>query len=219
MIREWNAENKRERELMKQQREEIQRKKTITDRAAAEVAKMKKDVKIHINSLAERKYNDFRRTYSSGIAIVGIYAFLVTFFYALHSERCISDLGAFCGTLWEGVHLYAETLKTLATSLSDVSTGIPQEIIAFVVHWLLFAVVVLLGAAIPLAALFFGGKWVVKVYRHYCFDELSVLVALVSIAILVFFADIMPINGVLIFVISHVLYIAVRWYLPKNALE
>lgn len=201
---------------MKQQREEIQREKTIADRAAAEAAKMKKDVKIHINSLAERKYNDFRRTYSSGIAIVGIYAFMVTFFYAWHSERCISDLQAFCGTLWKGVLLYAETLKTLATSLSDVSTGIPQEIIAFVVHWLLFAVVVLLGAAIPLAALFFGGKWVVKVYRHYCFDELSVLVALVSIAILVFFADIMPINGVLIFVISHVLYIAVRWYIAEK---
>jgi len=192
---------------------EAKKKIEAAERTADEAAKLKKEQEKRINSVAEEKNNDFRLIYSSIIAIVAIYALIVTIFTAMRSERLISDLQAFCGTLWQGVMFYANNLSQLSTSLADVSNGISQEIIAFIAHWLLYALVVLVGAAIPLALLILGGKWVAGVYKHYCWDELSTLVVLLSIAILVFFAEFMPLNCMLLLLISHVVYIAARWYI------
>lgn len=192
---------------------EAKNKIEAADRAADEATKLKKEQEKRINSAAEEKYNDFRLIYSGIVSIVAIYAIVVTVFTAMRSERFISDLQAFCGTLGQGVAIYADKLTRLSTSLSDVSSGIPQEVVAVIVHWLLYVIVVLVGAAIPLAILFFGGKWVVGVYKEYCWDELSVLIALNSVAILVFFAEFMPLNCMLLLFISHVVYIAVRWYI------
>ena len=108
---------------------------------------------------------------------------------------------------------YIDKLLKLATSSSDVSTGIGQETVAIIVHWLIYAVVVLVGAALPLAALFFGGKGIVEIYRQCCADEMSILVALISIAIIIFFAEVMPVNVLLLFIISHAVYILIRWFI------
>jgi len=72
---------------------------------------------------------------------------------------------------------------------------------------------VLVGAALPLAALFFGGKGIMEIYRQCCADEISVIVALISLVIVIFFAEVMPVNVLLLFIISHVIYIFVRWFI------
>lgn len=193
---------------------EAKNKIEAADRAADEATKLKKEQEKRINSAAEEKYNDFRLIYSGIVSIVAIYAIVMTVFTAMRSERFISDLQAFCGTLVQGVVKFMlisshGSLRALQTCLAAYL----KKVVAVIVHWLLYVIVVLVGAAIPLAILFFGGKWVVGVYKKYCWDELSVLIALFSVAMLVFFAEFMPLNCMLLLLISHVVYIALRWYI------
>jgi len=192
---------------------EAKKKIEAAERATNEATKLKEEQKKIIKDAVDEENDTFRQIYSSTVAIVGIYAFLVTILTAVKSKRCISDLQAFYGMLWHGVVYYTTKLFKLATSLSGASESISHEIISTIVHWLLFGIVMLLGVAIPLAILFLGGKWVVGVYKQYCWDEISVLVALFCVAILVFFAEFMPLNCMLLLIISHVVYIAVRWYI------
>ena len=73
-------------------------------------------------------------------------------------------------------------------------------------------VIVVCIAAI-LAILYFGGKFLVDCYTTHCWDEISPLVALISLAILVWGAELMPLNIVLLLILSHVAYIVIRWYI------
>jgi hypothetical protein len=56
-------------------------------------------------------------------------------------------------------------------------------------------------------------KFVIGVYKKYCADEISILVALLSIAVVVFFAEDMPLNIIAIISISQILYMVIRWYI------
>lgn len=51
-----------------------------------------------------------------------------------------------------------------------------------------------------------------NVYQKYCYDEISLFIVLISIAVLVWFADFMSLNIILMLILSHILYIAVRRY-------
>jgi uncharacterized membrane protein len=174
---------------------------------------LKKDQQSHIKKAAKEMYEQFRGSYFGAVIVVGIYAITVTLLTAFKSKRCTSDCTAFFEVLSKGVMFYIDKLLKLATSFSDVSTGIGQETVAIIVHWLIYAVVVLVGAALPITVLFFGGKCIVGVYRQCCSDEISVLVALISLVIVIFFAEVMPVNVLLLFIISHAVYILVRWYI------
>jgi cation transport ATPase len=176
-----------------------------------EAQKLKKELQIRINQEVKKQNNNFKLRYSGIVVIVSIYAFLVTLFTALRSESFISDLQAFFGTIWTGVSFYFKHLSRLSESLADASKGIGQEAIATIVYWLLFVLVALVGMALPLALLLLGGKWLVGVYRRYCADELSVLVALFSLAIIVFFADVFTLNVFLLLLIFQAIYIGIRW--------
>ena len=63
---------------------------------------------------------------------------------------------------------------------------------------------------------FFVVRTAIKFYQDYCYDEISLLVALVSIAVFVWFAELMPINIILLLILSNILYVGVRWYIKKD---
>ena len=50
-------------------------------------------------------------------------------------------------------------------------------------------------------------------YTEHCWDEISPLVALCSLAIMVWEAELMTLNIVLLLILSHAAYIIVRWYI------
>lgn len=83
--------------------------------------------------------------------------------------------------------------------------GIPEPIAIIFVAIVTFGIIGLIG--------FFGGKAVLKLYQDCCYDEISLFVASVSIILLVWFAELMPLNIVLILILSHIGYIGVRWYI------
>lgn len=81
--------------------------------------------------------------------------------------------------------------------------GIPNIVILIIVVAVVFGII---GVIV-----FFGGRAVINIYQNYCYDEISLFVVLISIAVLVWFAELMPLNIVLILILSHIVYIGVRW--------
>ena len=193
--------------------DEAQQKIEKAGQAAKESERLKKNQQSYIEKVAEEKYKKFRSSYFGIIIIVGIYAITVTLFTALKSKRCISDCKAIFEAFLKVAMFYTDNLLKLSKSLSDVSTGIGQETISAIVYWIIFILILSVGAALPLVALFFVGKEIVRVYQRCCADEISVIVALISFAIVIFFAEVMPVNVLLLFMGSHAIYILIRWYI------
>lgn len=145
------------------------------------------------------------------------YGVLCTIFTAVRSECFVSDFKAFFSTIWAFLLTALEKLLQLAKWASQLGDMIPQPIVATIVHWLiLIAVVVLVGGGAVLL-LFFGADWVYQNYKSDYADTTSLAVALASLAVIVFFAEpiraVLPINLLLLLIITHVLYVGVRWYI------
>ena len=70
-----------------------------------------------------------------------------------------------------------------------------------------------MGAGIFLA---FIGIKIVGLYKKYCWDIITVLVILISIAIAIYFADwirtILPVNLLFLLLLVQVIYVVIRWY-------
>ena len=53
-------------------------------------------------------------------------------------------------------------------------------------------------------------------YKKYCWDIITVLVILISIAIAIYFADwirtILPVNLLFLLLLVQVIYVGIRWY-------
>ena len=145
------------------------------------------------------------------------YGVLCTVFTAVRSERFVSDFKTFFITIWAFLSTALEKLLQLAKWASQLGDKIPQETVAFIVHWLiLIAVVVLVGGG-AILLLFIGVEWVYQNYKSDYADTTSLAVALASLAISVFFAEpiraVIPINLLLLLIITHVLYVGVRWFI------
>lgn len=210
----------RERELARTQAE--------ANKAKIDAEDTRSHQKELVNEKAQQMYNSRRKSLESAyqgkrIALDGVffgslaYGVLCTVFTAVRSERFVSDFKAFFGTIWTFLLTALEKLLQLAKWASQIGDKIPQEIVAFIVHWLiLIAVVVLVGGGAVLL-LFFGADWVYQNYKSDYADTTSLAVALASLAVIVFFAEpiraVLPINLLLLLIITHVLYVGVRWYI------
>lgn len=146
------------------------------------------------------------------------YGVLVTVLTAIRSKAFVSDFKGFFMAIWEFIQWFTDFALKTANWASQLGDMIPQEIVAFVVHWLLLILVLIvlcggLGALVILC--------VVKLLTGYTeklefADNLSLLVFLVSLALSIFFADeiraVVPINLLLLNILVHALYVLIRWY-------
>lgn len=216
-------------------KKEYARKEQELARTQAEANKARidaEDTRSHQKELVKEKaqqmYDNRRKSLESAykgkrMALDGVflgslaYGVLCTIFTAVRSECFVSDFKAFFGTIWAFLLTALEKLLQLANWASQVGDMIPQEIVAFIVHWLvLIAVVVLVGGG-AVVLLLIGGAKVYTFYAEDYADTTSLAVALASLAVSVFFAEpiraVIPINLLLLLIITHVLYVGVRWYI------
>ncbi|MDE5620474.1 MAG: hypothetical protein K2O29_02005 [Ruminococcus sp.] len=154
---------------------------------------------------AEELNDQFRIKWQWVMLILIAYSGLVTLFTGFKSERVVFD----CVSAFNAVvNMFTKVTDIIIDGISGQITGfvgIPESVAV------IFVAVVVVG--IIGVIVFFGGRSVVNVYREYCYDEISLLVVLVSIAVLIWFAELMPLNIVLMLILSHIVYIGVRWYI------
>ena len=119
-------------------------------------------------------------------------------FTGFKSERvqldCINAFNAVIGTLM----MIINGIENISGQITG-AIGIPEPIAIIFVAIVTFGIICMI--------IFFSRKFVVNVYQEYCSDEISLLV------VLIWFAEFMPLNIVFMLILSHIVYIGVRWYI------
>jgi hypothetical protein len=99
---------------------------------------------------------------------------------------------------------------------SQVGDKIPNEIAALAAHWLLFLVAIIAITAGVGVLIFLAARWIWDLYRDNCFDVISVIVSVISIAVIVYFGVeikwMFRLNLICILLLAQALYIAIRNY-------
>ena len=128
----------------------------------------------------------------------------------------VKDIAGFIAFLFEG---YYETACKLTTAAAGVGSGIQQPVVSVIITYLLGGIVALLCIAFILAGISSVGWLVYHVYQKYCWDEISPFVSLMSLAIVVSFASIMPLNIYLLLILSQIAYMIIRWLWEIKAIQ
>ena len=162
---------------------------------------------------AKQLNEKYRNKYQLIWLIILAYSVLATLLTGYQSERVVNDcIGAitavkdFCISGFMNITAFVE-------KIGSVGEKIEQPIVSQIVSVLIgsIAFVAVLGAILVL--LYLIGKFIVNVYKENCLDEISLFVVMMTVVVLVWFAALMPINIVLILLLSHIGYIGVRWYI------
>lgn len=105
---------------------------------------------------------------------------------------------------------------TGADSFGQLSSGIQNSIISEIMYWLMAGVVMGILFAITGLLIIGIGYQVGKIYRKYCWDIISIMVAITSTAIVIYFGDwiksVISINLITLLLLAHVVYIGIRCY-------
>lgn len=207
---------------------ELEREQSRAEQRENEASSLKKSLQAQIKAEAERmtkdKHKSLENEYKAitagheGVMLGSLlYGVLCTLFTAWHSKAFVSDFKTFFTTVWSFICLCAEKLLELAKWASQLGDKIPQPVVAVIVHWLILIAVILLAGGGVMVLLFIGGKYAYATYRDEYADTTSLAVALISLALSIFFAEeiraFVPINLLLLLIITHVLYVGVRWYI------
>lgn len=147
-----------------------------------------------------------------------LYGFFVTILTAVNSPRFSDDLVAVCKFIGGFFSVLWENASTLASVTWSLHEKIPYAVIDVIVPGLL-AILGFLAIFLGVLALVgFGLYKVGKFYADFFADSISVLVALVSLALLVWFANYLTFitwNLIVIFIIIHAVYIFFRMILTS----
>jgi hypothetical protein len=145
---------------------------------------------------------------------------IITLFTAIRSKAFVSDFKTFFETAWTFIRYSVGKLLELAKWASQLGDMIPQETIALIVHWIILTAVVVLISGIVLLLLFIVCDTAYHFYYYDYADQISLAVLLISLAAVVFFAEqirsVLPINLLLLLILTHAVYVGVRYFIIKH---
>lgn len=183
------------------------------DRTAYQKAKEKCDNrKIQL----EKKYKNMTTGYKILMFLLAWYSIATTLFTAILSPVFLNDCITFFGTIGKGMGSLFQEFVTGADSFGQLSDGISNSVISGIVYWLIAAIVMGILFIITGLIIVWIGYQVGKIYWKYCWDIISIMVALMSIAIAIYFGEwiksVIPINLIVLLLLVHVVYIGIRCY-------
>lgn len=183
------------------------------DRTAYQKAKEKCDNrKIQL----EKKYKNMTVGYESILFLLAWYSIASTLFAAILSPAFLNDCITFFDTIGKGIVILLQEFVTGADSFGQLSNGISNSIVSGIVYWLIAAIVMGILFIITGFLIIGIGYQVGKIYRKYCWDIISIMVALMSIAIAIYFGEwiksVLSINLILLLLLVQVIYIGIRCY-------
>lgn len=181
---------------------EAEQKMEKAEKLRKSAEKLIKNQKRLIQERAESLNDDFRLKWRKLIVILTVYSILSTFFMVCNSERCMNDISAtvnFTKRLFTGIFQRISNLADGAEGFSGL------------------VAVLLVGVSV--VTLYFNGKRLVNCYKQHCMDIVSLVVFLGCTAILTGFAELMPVNIVLLLIGSQAVYIFVRQRIEKIKLN
>lgn len=183
------------------------------DRTAYQKAKEKCDNrKIQL----EKKYKQMTTGYESLMFLLAWYSIATTLFTAILSPVFLNDCITFFGTIGKGIINLFREFVTGADSFGQLSNEISNSIVSGIVYWLIAAIVMGILFIITGFLIIGIGYQVGKIYRKYCWDIISIMVAIMSTAIVIYFGEwiksVIPINLIVLLLLVYVVYIGIRCY-------
>lgn len=131
------------------------------------------------------------------------------------SNSCFCVI-CFFGTIGKGIVSLLQEFVTGADSFGQLSNRISNSIISEIVYWLIAAIVMGILFIMTGLPIVWIGYQVGKIYRKYCWDIISIMMAIMSTAIAIYFGkwikSIIPMNLILLLLLVHVVYIGIRCY-------
>ncbi len=143
-----------------------------------------------------------------------LYGFIVTILTAIRSPRFSSDILTALKLIWTFIAFLFEKAILLASASWSLHDIIPYQVLNTIAPGLLagLSFIAVLGGslAIIVLILFNIGKFYIKYFA----DKISVLTALITLALLVWFADFLTFlrwNVIVIFIVVQVFYALIRY--------
>lgn len=166
-----------------------------------------------IEQEAKRLNQWVQAEWAGTLMLITSYGILVTFLTMGKSERCRGDLLAAWKVIsgfFVGVY---NVIAFFVGGAESIGGRISQPVVATIVGDILSILSVVLCGGVLLVGFYFGGKKLLDCISEHCLDEITPVVMLVSLAILVWFAEHMPWNIIVMFIGCMAIYITVRWYI------
>ena len=144
------------------------------------------------------------------------YSVSTTLFQIILSKIFISDCVVFFDTIATFIQTIAGWIILTGKNMAQISNGISNPVVAGIIYWMIRILIsggCLVGVGILLA---FIEIKIAGLYKKYCWDMITIMVILVSMAIAIYFADwirtILPVNLLFLLLLVQVIYVVIRWY-------
>lgn len=144
------------------------------------------------------------------------YSVSTTLFQMIRSKIFISDCVVFFDTIATFTQTIAGWVVLTGKTVAQISNGISNPVVAGIIYWLIRILICggcLVGAGILVA---FIGMKIAELYKKCCWDMITILVTLISMAIAIYFADwirtILTVNLLFLLLLVQVIYVVIRWY-------
>ena len=162
------------------------------------------------------RYKTKTAMYESLIFLLIWYFVSTTLFQMIRSKVFISDCVVFFDISAAFVQTISGWVVLTGKDMAQISNGISNPVVAGIIYWLIRILVCggcLVGAGILLA---FIGIKIAGLYKKYCWDMITVMVMLISMAIAIYFGDliktVLPINLLFLLLFVQLVYVGIRWY-------
>ena len=159
--------------------------------------------------------------FQTTLFLLAWYSLTTTLFQAVQSDMFLVDCKSFFNDLASFIQTFIGWTIDAGHSAAQISTKIPNEIIAGIIYWLLMILVVgICVAGTGILAILIEIK-VIELYKKNCWDVIILLMILTSTAVIIYFGEAikkaLSVNLLLLFVLSQGVYLGIRCYL-KNRL-
>lgn len=146
-----------------------------------------------------------------------LYSMMITVFQMLRTKIFMEDVRGCIRTIWAGIVFVAGRTKEAASYVAKWSDVISNDTIAAIVHWIVFGIVIAVIVAVIGFIVVIAVVKIKDIYKCYCCDRVTLIVIAVSLAIAVWFGNlikaVLPVNSMIILLSVQVLYVSLRWYI------
>ena len=144
------------------------------------------------------------------------YSASTTLFQMIRSKVFISDCGRFFDTIATFIQTIAGWIILTGKNVAQISDGISNPVISGIIYWLIRILICggcLVGAGILLV---FIGIKIAGLYKKCCWDMITIMVILISMAIAIYFGDwiktALTLNLLLLLLFVQLVSVGIRWY-------
>ena len=144
------------------------------------------------------------------------YSVSTTLFQMIRSKIFISDCVVFFDTIATFTQTIAGWVVLTGKNVAQISNGISNPVVAGIIYWMIRILIsggCLVGVGILLA---FIEIKIVGLYKKYCWDMITIMVILISMATAIYFGKwiktTLPINLLFLLLFVQLVYVGIRWY-------